>query len=67
MCWRGGGALVLYCVTGQLTSLGLEYGHPAYDAVTIINGLSFFLIPALGWNVATWNWRVRRLPAPGAA
>jgi hypothetical protein len=60
----GGGALVLYCVCGQLGSLGLVFGDPGYQAVTVVNGLGLFLIPALGWNVATWTWRVRR---PAAA
>jgi hypothetical protein len=59
----GGGALVLYCVFAQLASLGLGFGDPGYQAVIIVDGLGLWLIPALGWNVATWTWRVRRSAA----
>jgi hypothetical protein len=61
----GGAALVLYCVCAQLAALGLALGDPGYQAVTVVNGFALFLVPALGWNVATWAWRVRR-PAVAA-
>jgi hypothetical protein len=56
----GGAALILYCCSGQLAALRLGFGDPFYDAVMVAQGLGLFLIPALGWNVATWACRVKR-------
>jgi hypothetical protein len=56
----GGAALILYCCSGQLAALQLSFGQPFYEPVLAAQGLGLFLIPALGWNVATSAWRVRR-------
>lgn len=65
----GGGTLVLYCVLGQLAAL--REGTPSSrltELVAVVAGLGIFVVPIVGYHVATLRWRVPRPePMAGAA
>ena len=56
----GGATLVLYCLLGQLWLVADLMS--ADDAARIhgVAALGFFVVPLLGWSMATATWRVVR-------
>jgi hypothetical protein len=54
----GGATLVLYCLLGQLTLLADLTSPEAH--LQGWAGLGFFVVPLLGWSMATATWRVVR-------